>query len=537
MRLVSPVFAKEMVTLSRRKRHFFVRGLLLAVLLAAIAISWIDGVQSFRYTGFADTSYLGHELFWVLAISQLIAVIVLMPTLTAPVIATEKERDTLGLLLMSNLRHHSILLDKLLSRFALVGLLLLSCLPVFFALLVFGGITPDQIATAYLSILGTMLFCSGIGLFFSTVMNRMHTALIASFSTIIGYVLVLYVLDEELHVIPLGPEYFLPIMDGLDSASFFLLLSALVFFVLLLLSIALLPKQSGVRERHFLKRLFRRLNTFFHKINFTGVVLFDESQSIGENAILWKETHKHFFSSRIFLVRSTYVTIVFSLIVLATTQMWDVLASMVGMGGMIFLIMIAIVASSTAFTLEREKNSFEILMSSPLTAQSIVVAKFIGVLRMMLPVVVCMAIWSIVLNCIGSGWWSGYSYSIWGEFEMIGYDPRVFVIIVSQIPMIVAIGLYSSTKRRRAGTAILQTFLICVVWSLIPMVLVLLDEFDWVYFESETMDAIASGVPFFSALMIMEEGFNVAMCLLAIPCWILLLKILVGRFDKMIGRQ
>ena len=74
MKLVSPVFGKEMVTLARRKRHFLARALLLGVLLAVVAVAWESGTQQTRYQGFMDTSAVDRQLFVAFTVTQLIAV-------------------------------------------------------------------------------------------------------------------------------------------------------------------------------------------------------------------------------------------------------------------------------------------------------------------------------------------------------------------------------------------------------------------------------------------------------------------------------
>jgi ABC-type transport system involved in multi-copper enzyme maturation permease subunit len=592
MKVLSAVFSKEMVTLARRKRHFFSRGLLLGVLLATISLSWLSGLRRLYHSGFIDTSFMGRQLFLTFTITQLLAVAILMPALTAPVIAAEKDRNTLSLLLMSNLKRYNILLDKLLSRIVLIALLLLSGLPLFLALLAFGGITPMQILVSYTSIFATILFCSGIGLLFSTLLNRMHTAMIATYATIAGYFFAIIVLSET-HNLPCDVEFLLPVSfsDAAYGESVSLLvLSTLVFLVSLRTCYCLLPKVTGHKRRHFLKRLSGWMNVFFERINFTGVTMMNEKDTLKGNAILWKEAHKHFFCSTTFLIRSCYALLMLSMIVLIVMREWQAATAVVTLVGAVLLAIIALLASSTAFTTEREKHSFEVLMSSPLTARDIVMAKFIGTLKLTIPVLACMTIWLAVAKGVG------YHYFRRNDWELVGSGFSLLLVAVAHLPMIVVIGLCASAARKRTASAILQTFLVCLVWWTLPFVVVIVD--DWlnisrrygsiggsIYWNAIIVIAAAVILPFLvrrrkffvvviaiflvliissasfdwpvtgyrrygrgiwgflcispvgAIFMLMEKHFRVLPCITLIPCWIGLLGILIHRLDKLIGRQ
>ena len=181
MTLISAVFSKEMVGLARRKRHYGVRALVLGGLLMAVYVGWGNIRSLSAGSGFADTAIIGQGLFRLFYSTQLGLVLLLVPGLAASAVAPEKERDTLGLLLMTNLTRTHILLDKLLSRLLLVGFLILSGLPMLLALLSFGGIETDMIVMAYAEVMGTFFLCSAIGLLCSTLMSRSYAAIMASY--------------------------------------------------------------------------------------------------------------------------------------------------------------------------------------------------------------------------------------------------------------------------------------------------------------------------------------------------------------------
>jgi len=505
---------------------------MLGSLLLIITIIWSQSVR-LQYSGFMDLAHIGHTLFTSFANIQIIAVAVLMPALAAPVIAAEKDRRTLHLLLMSNLSNGNILLDKLLSRIVLLGLLLLSGLPIFLALLAFGGIEPAFVLNSYAWMFGIMFACGGIGLFYSTRLNKTHTAMMATYATMVVYFFAIIFLREE-RIIPWRTQkYFLPVRLDENSGFFFLCGGLTVFLLSLTICRRMLPHVAGRRKRHILKRLFGRLNAFFERINFTGIVMWSEEKALSNNAAMWKESSKHFFASTTFLVRLSYTLLVLTMILLLVPGLWGISGEVVCLIGFIVLAMITIIASSAAFTSEREKHSFEVLMSSPLTAGSIVWAKFISILKLTIPVLLCMVSWLIIGGAV-----DGEIFDDW--YWRRATSPNAYVVITTTMlayfPMFIAIGLYSSVKRKKVQTAMLQTFLIILTWSLLPVVLLLLEVFDVVNL-GDFNEGLMQMTPVLAGAFVLDGNFETWAYLWWIPAWMILLYIIVRRFDKLVGRQ
>jgi len=529
--LLSPVFWKEMITLSRRTRYFLARGLFLAILSVVVWIQWHNAMRYSMYTGYADLASAGHELFTTFTATQLIIVVILIPALTAPVIAAEKDGDTLGLLMMSNLKRGNILLDKLLSRMLLMILLLVSVLPLFLVLLTFGGIQLSDIGDAYAAIFSTILFCSGLGLFFSTVMRKLYSALMATYATMVIYFFLFIYLTEEVYLYSSDDWMFMmPIAPAFETDVGFqcILFSAAVFFFFFAICKAILPRMLTQRKRHVMKRVFDRLNAFFRRINFTGVVLMNESKPLGNDAILWKETHKNFFCSNIFMLRATYTLLIINLFTMAVWLVDEAIVFIVGFGQVIILGVAALVAASTAFSSEREKHSLEVLLSTPLTQKSIVKAKFLGVLRLVMPVMINIAFWLLIINLVGV---------IYGEYgDALRICGQIFLMLIAYVPMLIVIGLLASLKRHRTVSALLQAFSIVAVWCFSPLLLFVFDAFDIIYIPREIEYFVASLAPVSGVAMFADQDLSVIACLILVPIWIFLYIWLTASFDKSVGR-
>ena len=143
--LAGPIFVREAMTAPRRLRHYlmrsgFVAGLL--VLFYSLRQATI-GFQDVQFAG--DVATFSNLVFQIFALLQLTLGMFFATLFTASNIAQEKDRQTLILLLMTDMRSHELALGKLLSSMLVVGVLIIASLPVFCFLRLLGGITWAQI--------------------------------------------------------------------------------------------------------------------------------------------------------------------------------------------------------------------------------------------------------------------------------------------------------------------------------------------------------------------------------------------------------
>src|SRR5262245_11726006 len=101
------------------------------------------GWQQVRNVG--DIARFGNLIFQVLSIVQLTLVGFFALLFAAGNVAQEKDRQTLILLLMTDLRNRELVLGKLFAGLLLVAVLLAASIPVFFFVHMLGGVALDQI--------------------------------------------------------------------------------------------------------------------------------------------------------------------------------------------------------------------------------------------------------------------------------------------------------------------------------------------------------------------------------------------------------
>lgn len=143
--LAGPLFARELLIAPRQFRHFLLRSGYIAGLFVLLYTSGqvAFGWQSIRTAGAA--ARFGAFVFQVFSLVQLSLVMAFALLAAAGSVAQEKDRRTLVLLLMTDLRASELVVGKLMSSLLSLGALLTASIPVFFIVHLWGGVTVEQV--------------------------------------------------------------------------------------------------------------------------------------------------------------------------------------------------------------------------------------------------------------------------------------------------------------------------------------------------------------------------------------------------------
>lgn len=194
-----PLLAKELVELSARRRTYLVR------VVYAVALYGVTLWMYWRWLGQfeADSFELlgqGQTLFDELLRWQFWGLYLFLPVVTASAITSEKERDTLPLLLLTKLGSWTILLEKLFSRLVAMGSFLLLGLPLAAVAYSLGGVEIESILKAAYVLSVTSLQVASFALLCSTWFRTTSSAFVGTY--VLGIVGVLF--GSELLKLVLG---------------------------------------------------------------------------------------------------------------------------------------------------------------------------------------------------------------------------------------------------------------------------------------------------------------------------------------------
>ena len=147
--LVGPVFTREAAVSPRRTQHYISRTVYGVALLLLICTAWliVTGTQQIRNIG--DMARFGSLLIQILAPIQLALIMFLSAIQAASSIAVEKDRQTLILLLMTRLSNSELVLGKLFSSLLNIGVMLMTALPIFMLIVLFGGTSFAQVGWTF----------------------------------------------------------------------------------------------------------------------------------------------------------------------------------------------------------------------------------------------------------------------------------------------------------------------------------------------------------------------------------------------------
>jgi ABC-type transport system involved in multi-copper enzyme maturation permease subunit len=144
LQLQNPVLVRELLTTLREPKSFAL--LVFALLVSAIAVlsSWPDDPS-----GIAGQGELSRQIFRLFGAAQMLILGFVIPGTLAAAMTSEKEKETLDLLLTTPLRGDTIVFGKLLSGLGYLFLIGLASLPVLLLCSVIGGLAGKDVLQLY----------------------------------------------------------------------------------------------------------------------------------------------------------------------------------------------------------------------------------------------------------------------------------------------------------------------------------------------------------------------------------------------------
>lgn len=208
----NPVLRKELLLRSRIRQTAPVRiGVIVA---STVLLIWIY-YSTFRALLFDASASSAHSIWALVVWVQFLLICIVAPATTANAIAQEKEQQTWEMLIFTRLRPAEIIFGKLISRMAVLVILILLSVPItLMCMLRASGTGDDAITPAlqlgtYAVMFLTSLFFATFGLFMSWLLNRTLYALITSYTVLFGgLVMVTYFITFILTTIVSDPNFF-----------------------------------------------------------------------------------------------------------------------------------------------------------------------------------------------------------------------------------------------------------------------------------------------------------------------------------------
>jgi len=392
--IAGPLFAREVLTVPRPLKHFLVRSGYVGVLaiLMYTAAQTTFGWQRVRNVG--DIARFGQTVFQVLAIVQLTLMLFFSVLFAAGNVAQEKDRRTLLLLLMTDLRDSEFVFGKLAASLLLPAVLLAVSAPVLALVRLLGGVSLDQLLCV-LALSAASGFTAGCwGTLVAFWREKTFQTLAIS---LIGIVLTLGLIEGI--VVLLGPESSLSALAGtlnpfralgrvLDPFSSD---AGLAYQTAALVSAVQL---SGIGIVLSLVTILR-LRAWNPSRATAESAARDEAaaarvrppRTVWNLPVLWREMRTKAYGRKVVLIKLAYLLIAGFAIgsVLGGTSQGLILGMITPVGaafvGLSLLTMLLVNAQAvTSLTTERDAGTLELLLVTDVTAREFILGKLGGVL-------------------------------------------------------------------------------------------------------------------------------------------------------------
>lgn len=396
-----PIFVREALTAPRRLSHYlmrsgFVAGLL--VLFYSVRQATI-GFQDVLFAG--DVASFSAMTFRLFALLQLTLGLFFATVFTASNVAQEKDRKTLILLLMTDLRNHELAIGKLLASVLIVAVLLTTSLPVFCFLKLLGGITWSQILWAE-AVVGSAALAAGCwGCLVAFWRDKTFQTLAISVLGIVLFILLAHGLgvlvspslamaspyDGLLNVLdPLNAGQLGPIrVSALPTVA--ILLSASL--IMSIVTITQLRRWNPSKELHQSVAEAAPEPAESAAIQPAAPTEGRRHRTVWDRPIIWREMRTRAYGRRMIWIKLAYLALTLLIVasaILSSSQSNELILGMVTAPAFAFLgigilsLLLTNAQAVTSITNERDGGTLEILLVTDLRPHEFILGKIGGAL-------------------------------------------------------------------------------------------------------------------------------------------------------------
>ncbi|MFW6162758.1 MAG: hypothetical protein ACODAJ_08290 [Planctomycetota bacterium] len=502
-----PLLGKELVEQAARRRTYVLRTVCAVLLFVVFGVVAHDLFERARY-GLAQLGR-GREMFEALIYLQFVGVLLFQPALMSGVLAGEKERQSLSLLLLTDLRPSEILFQKYVSRLIPMFTILLLALPLLGLSYAFGGLTTTYLKTGVYVLVITSLQVGALALLCSSFCRTSLGAFLSSYLLATGWYLGVPFAMAVMGISPFGPlpsawgSMFMPLylfvrssmgarfmgmaaptvtFGSIVGQSLGVLASILVF---LAMARAFLLRRAFLAPKNELLLLLRAIDRFFNALNagFGNIVLVRDRHDLpGDEPIAWRETARKSLGTVRYLFRILVVLEVPVLFVGLFALVLGPNGRPTFLSSWLFVVWVlsalsVTVMSANAIVSERVHQTLDVLLTVPIRGRDILKQKLRGV-RRLIGVLLVPFLSIFVLEA----WWRegvqgayyGYGRDSWEEWGWAGYLVSSVLLVAVYLPMLSWFALWVSLKCRTRFRAILTALLTLTGWVGLPWLVAVL---------------------------------------------------------------
>jgi ABC-type Na+ efflux pump permease subunit len=455
--MIGPVFNREAVVAPKRSKTYLARSIYVLSLFVLLCTGYLVLAGTRSLTAASDLARFGSGMFGLLAPLQLIVLSCQAAVGASSSVAQEKDRRTLLLLLMTRLSGREVVVGKLAASLLGTLSLLLSGLPLFLTLPLFGGVSIGQVASVYGVTIATIVLSATVG----TVVGlwREKTFQAIAFTVLL---LLLYVVGCELvagqreFAVPQGVLFLSPIRAMAAALSPFemshsALSSGATIYTIATLCLSVLIAIYGIaRVRVWNPSREVRIKAPEPETGEEALALSEsvggdvsegpaavtwkarEPKSVWTNPVLWREVCTWAYGRKIVVVRLAFLALfcVAAATIYASVQSGDAMRRFdatqatlppvtlpLAAIGVISLVLVNALAVNS-LTGERDGLALDLLMVTDLSPGEFVFGKLIGVLYVTKEMILLPMLLLLYLGFSGVMTWENTVFAVIGAIQL-----------------------------------------------------------------------------------------------------------------------
>ncbi len=405
--MLGPVFSIEIVTSLRRARYFAMRILYGCALLFALWIAYTGSTRGYSQTpNIRIVAEMAQAFFLTITTMQLVVVLLVGPAIVAGTIAQERQRRTIEYLFATDLSNLEIVLGKLAARLVHLFFIVLVGLPVVALARMLGGVPADLMLQTLVITLSTIMWVGSVSICVSVFAPKARDGVTRAYLVLFGMLvlpgLVLFFIellndfsiniDDRWFLIGQLYNPFVAFVFSASPGDATVALGAwgavgiLVVEQLFISVVCLLVAVRSVRRVHV-----KQASRLPVKDRPSLIAGRGRRPSLGNHPMLWKEMflptlrtrHPRLqrAASRLILVTAVGGTLWVFLRNMGQPDAYFWFAVTVGAIVACLGILSLAARAATAVTTEKEQETWQPLVSSPLEGRAIIGAKILGSLH------------------------------------------------------------------------------------------------------------------------------------------------------------
>ncbi|HZK26595.1 MAG TPA: ABC transporter permease [Thermoclostridium sp.] len=213
--IINPILKKDLKTKLRGWRTMVLICCYILLLAAILFVYFAGNNMLTPRTGGNYSPRMAVDAYNLLIVFQFALLFLVVPAITATSITSERERQTLDLMLVTKTSATRIVLGKIMVSIAHTMLLLIASMPVLGVVFFFGGVNFVDIAKLLLFYVITSFFVASCGVFCSTLFKRNIVSIITTyiflglitFGPFIALLISVYVKELRLSGVGFNPTY------------------------------------------------------------------------------------------------------------------------------------------------------------------------------------------------------------------------------------------------------------------------------------------------------------------------------------------